>query len=69
MCDTPERSGHLSIEGAVSDTPDRVAVTYPGQTKLIPWVKSGDRYAVQGVLNHLIYREVTATRSRASSTM
>ena len=35
----------------------RVAVIYPGQTKL---VKSGDRYAVQGVLSHAIYREETA---------
>ena len=32
----------------MSETRDRVAVTYPGQTKLVPWVKSGDRYAVQG---------------------
>ena len=50
----------------MSDTRDRVAVTYPGQTKLVFWVKSGDRYAVQGVLNHVIYREETATRSLTS---
>ena len=29
--DGAPRSGDISIEGAASDTPDRVAVTYPGQ--------------------------------------
>ena len=55
------RSGHLSIEGAASDTWDRVAVTYPGQmncfwssqvtatrsrASLTSDLSRGDRYAV-----------------------
>ena len=37
--DGAARSGELSVECAASDTPDRVAVTYRGQTKLVIWVK------------------------------
>ena len=55
----------LSIECAASDKRDRVAaVTCPGRTKLVFWVKSGDRYAVKAFLNHAFYREVTATRGQ-----
>src|SRR5712691_10830784 len=55
-------SGDLSIECRALDTLDRVAVTYPDQTKLVIWVSLGDRYAAQCVPNHAIYREVAATR-------
>ena len=37
----------MTLLCAASDIRDRVAVTYPGQTKLVFWVKAGDRYAVQ----------------------